>query len=98
LLELRKQFFAHNDNTPWRQLRHPQQVEELNGWPEDLPAWIREGLSVEGLLEQWTLPTREGLEAIQALAEANHARFDAEVERIVELLRAESASVERDGA
>lgn len=90
LLDLRKQFFAHNDNTPWRQLRHPEQVDELLDWPENLPAWIRDGLSVEGLLEQWTLPTRGGLEAIQALAMANHERFADEIEQVVGLLRAES--------
>jgi hypothetical protein len=92
LLDLRKQFFAHNDDTPWRQLRHPEQVEEPAGWPEDLPMWIREGIPVEGLLEQWTLPTRQGLEAIRVLADANYARFEAEIDRIVERLRAEAAA------
>lgn len=92
LLDLRKQFFAHNDDTPWRQLRHPEQLGELLGWPEDLPTWIRDGIGIEDLFEQWTLPTRQTLEDIRVLAEAHYARFEGEAERITARLRNEAAA------
>ncbi len=89
IVDLRHTIYAHSDDTPFRQIRKPVDLEELTAWPEDLAAWVREpgALFEDELLEQWLAPMRPMLEAICFLSEANRAHFATQIEQVSERLR-----------
>ena len=94
LLDQRKTVYAHTDDTPFRQLRRVNEIGAPSDWPENLTEWVLEhGNPFEGeLYEQWTLPTRPGLESIRALALANRAHFALQIDEVCKRIQTAAAS------
>lgn len=94
IVDLRHTVYAHSDDTPFRQLRRPDGLEEVAAWPEDLAAWVREpgARFEEEFLEQWLVPMPPMLEAIRALAVANRAHFAVQIDQIIARLRLDAVS------
>jgi hypothetical protein len=84
IVDLRNIVFAHTADTPYRQLRRPEGLDEISAWPEDLAAWVHQagGLFDQAFYEQWVVASRQMLEAVRALTEAHHAHFRAQIEEL----------------
>jgi hypothetical protein len=89
ILELRSIVFAHTNDTPYRQLRKSEGLDQPSAWPEDLASWVTEegGLLGQQFYEQWTLPTRETLDKLRALAVAHAEHFATQIDEVSERLR-----------
>jgi hypothetical protein len=78
ILERRREFYAHNDDTPHRRI--------LEIDLDDLESVVGPPFVVS---EQWSAPTRELLADVVQLAAANLTAFIEEIERLRPLIRAE---------
>jgi hypothetical protein len=93
LLDQRKTVYAHTDDTPFRQVRTVNEVGAPSDWPENLTQWVldNEDPFAGEIYEQWTPPTRPGLESIRALALANRAHFGTQIDDVCERIKTEAA-------